>query len=177
MVLNPLFTSSQPNDYCEKETTDRERIELPENQKSLVMAVRKQVGAKKKIVAVLIHGGAIAFDDETLDALDGIIDAFYPGPHGAEAIAGVLFGDFSPAGRTPVTFYKSTASLPPLGHMEMYPNAKDPNTYPGITYRFYTKKFYFLLDLACLIPHFPTPICILLTNQPVLNRVIQLLYR
>jgi beta-glucosidase len=137
------FSSSQPNDYCEKETTDRERIELPENQKSLVMAVRNKVGPKKKIIAVLIHGGAIAFDDETLDALDGIIDAFYPGPHGAEAIAGVLFGDFSPAGRTPVTFYKSTASLPPLGHMKMYPNATDPNTYPGITYRFYTKEVLF----------------------------------
>ena len=39
------------------------------------MAVRKQVG-QKKIVAVLIHGGAIAFDDETLDALDGIMMHF-----------------------------------------------------------------------------------------------------
>ena len=126
-----------PNDYCEKETTDRERIELPANQKSLVMTIRKKVGRQKRIIAVLIHGGAIAFDDETLEALDGIVDAFYPGPEGAEAIAGVLFGEFSPAGRTPVTFYKSTASLPPLGHMEMYPNLTDPTTYPGITYRFY----------------------------------------
>ena len=137
-------SSSQPvNDYCEKETTDRERIELPVSQKSLVMAVRNKVGPTKKIIAVLIHGGAIAFDDETLNALDAIIDAFYPGPHGAEAIAGVLFGDFSPAGRTPVTFYKSTDSLPPLGNMEMYPNSTDPDTYPGITYRFYTKEVLF----------------------------------
>eukprot|EP00945_MAST-04E_sp_MAST-4E-sp1_P005245 g5245.t1 len=130
-------SAASPNDYCEKETTDRERIELPENQKSLVMTVRQKVGPKKKIIAVLIHGGAIAFDEETLGALDAIVDAFYPGPMGAEAIAGVLFGDFSPSGRTPVTFYKSTTSLPPLGHMEMYPNATDPTMYPGITYRFY----------------------------------------
>ena len=141
------------------------------------MAVRKQVGSKKKIVAVLIHGGAIAFDDETLDALDGIIDAFYPGPHGAEAIAGVLFGDFSPAGRSPVTFYKSTASLPPLGHMEMYPNAKDPNTYPGITYRFYTKEVLFPFGFGLSYTTFSYSNLHMLTNQPVLNRVIQLLYR
>ena len=76
-------SAASPNDYCEKETTDRERIELPENQKSLVMTVRQKVGPKKKIIAVLIHGGAIAFDEETLGALDAIVDAFYPGPMGA----------------------------------------------------------------------------------------------
>ena len=54
--------------------------------------------------------GAIALDDEILNVLDGVVDAFYPGPHGAQAIADVLFGEYSPSGRSPITFYKSTSN-------------------------------------------------------------------
>jgi len=47
----------------------------------------------------------------------------YPGIEGANGIADVLFGTVSPAGRTAVTWYNSTSSLPPLGYMGLYPNA------------------------------------------------------
>ena len=70
-----------------------------------------------------------------MQALDGIVDAFYPGPHGAQAIADVIFGEFSPAGRTPVTFYRKTSDLPPLDEMNWYPNATANN--PGISYRYF----------------------------------------
>ena len=66
--------------------------------------------------------GAIALDDEILNVLDGVVDAFYPGPHGAQAIADVLFGEYSPSGRSPITFYKSTSDLPALDEMNWYPS-------------------------------------------------------
>ena len=53
---------------------------------------------------------------------DGVVDAFYPGPHGAQAIADVLFGEYSPSGRSPITFYKSTSDLPALDEMNWYPS-------------------------------------------------------
>jgi beta-glucosidase len=52
---------------------------------------------------------------------------------GAQAIVGALLGDFSPAGRTAVTWYESTAQLPPRGHMSFY-KSKESN---GITYRYF----------------------------------------
>jgi beta-glucosidase len=53
---------------------------------------------------------------------------------------GAIFGAFSPAGRSPITFYKGTSDLPPFGHMSPYANTSNPDRYPGITYRYYTKE-------------------------------------
>ena len=81
--------------------------------------------------------------------LDAILDAFYPGLEGGNAVAGALFGDFSPAGRSPVTFYKSTADLPPLGAMGWYPNATAGTR--GISYRYFEGEplFPFGFGLSC----------------------------
>jgi beta-glucosidase len=125
------------NDYCEREGTDRGVVELPRGQVEMVKALRVASGSKP-LIGVLIHGGAIALGDEVLAALDAIVDAWQPGMFGAEAIAGAVFGDFSPAGRTAVTWYKSTSQLPPLGHMGLYPN-KSAGTH-GVTYRYYDVK-------------------------------------
>jgi beta-glucosidase len=59
---------------------------------------------------------AIPWADEHIPA---ILEAWYPGEEGGTAIADVLFGDYSPAGRLPITFYKSTADLPPLSDYNM----------------------------------------------------------
>ena len=67
--------------------------------------------------AVLVHGGTMAFANETLDALDAVLDAWYPGLGGGEAVAATLFGDQSPAGRTAITWYTSTSDLPAPGYM------------------------------------------------------------
>ena len=83
--------------------------------------------------------GAIALDDEILNVLDGVVDAFYPGPHGAQAIADVLFGEYSPSGRSPITFYKSTSDLPALDEMNWYPS----NVSNGISYRYFTQDVLF----------------------------------
>ena len=81
-------------------------------QVDMVAALRAAIGPTKKLVAVLIHGGTMAFPNATLDALDAVLDAWYPGLGGGEAIAATLFGDQSPAGRTSQTWYSSTADLP-----------------------------------------------------------------
>jgi beta-glucosidase len=47
-----------------------------------------------------------------VDLTDAIVQAWYPGQAGGMAVADVLFGDYNPAGRLPVTFYKSTEQLP-----------------------------------------------------------------
>ena len=149
---DPPGPEPSDNDYCEQEGRDRSAIELPAGQKALLLAVRGQLDrdaeanavanlnvAKTPLVVVLLHGGAIALDAETMAAADAVVDAWYPAVEGAKAVADAVFGAYSPAGRTPVTWYKSTSDLPPLGHMSPYPNASDPATYPGITYRYFTK--------------------------------------
>merc|ERR1711995_246723 len=101
----------------------------------MVAALREAMRPGAKLVAVLVHGSAIALDDATLGALDAVLDAWEPGIGGGAAVAGALFGDFSPAGRTAVTWYRSTSDLPKAGSMAWYP---DPATgSKGLSYRFF----------------------------------------
>jgi beta-glucosidase len=87
---------------------DRTRIGLPDPQEKLLERVHA-VG--KPTVLLLMNGSALAVNwaDEHLSA---IVEAWYPGEEGGAAFAGARAGDFSPAGRLPVTFYKSTDQLP-----------------------------------------------------------------
>ena len=96
------------SNMLEGESLDRKRIELPENQQTLLKKILK---LKKPTVLVLLSGSAIAMDDGAMK-VPAIIEAWYPGQSGGTAIADVLFGDYNPAGRLPVTFYKSTEQLP-----------------------------------------------------------------
>jgi beta-glucosidase len=87
---------------------DRTRIDLPAPQEQLLERVHA-VG--KPTVLVLMNGSAVAVNwaDEHLPA---IVEAWYPGEEGGTAVAEAIAGDFSPAGRLPVTFYKSSDQLP-----------------------------------------------------------------
>lgn len=87
---------------------DRTDIELPEIQRSILAALKK---AGKKVVFVHFSGSAMAMEPET-QSCDAILQAWYPGQAGGTAITDVLFGDYNPAGRLPITFYKNTAQLP-----------------------------------------------------------------
>lgn len=101
------------SNLLEGEALDRKQIELPEIQQALIKKILK---LGKPTVLVILGGGAIALDDEMLN-VPAIIEAWYPGQSGGTAIADVIFGDYNPAGRLPVTFYKSTSQLP---HFEDY---------------------------------------------------------
>jgi len=75
-------------------------------------------GLGKPTVLVLMNGSALSVNwaDEKVPA---ILEAWYPGGEGGTAVAGALVGDFSPAGRLPVTFYKSVDQLPPFEDYSM----------------------------------------------------------
>ncbi len=94
---------------------DRLNIELPRHQRKLLQAIH---ALGKPIILVLMSGSPIAVP--WADAhLPAIIQAWYPGEEGGTAIADVIFGDYSPAGRLPITVYKATTDLPPITDVSM----------------------------------------------------------
>lgn len=103
---------------------DRTDIALPKPQQKLIEDVRS---LGKPVVLVTMGGSALALNNES-DSLPAILHAWYPGQFGGTAIADVLFGDYNPAGRLPVTFYKSVADLPSFEDYSM----------AGRTYRYFT---------------------------------------
>jgi beta-glucosidase len=87
---------------------DRTRIELPEVQMELLKALQ---ATGKPVVFVNCSGSAMAMPWAVAN-LPAIVQAWYPGEQGGNAVAEILFGDINPAARLPVTFYGSTADLP-----------------------------------------------------------------
>lgn len=102
---------------------DRTEISLPKPQETLLKAV---VATGKPVVVVLLSGSALAVNWAN-DNVPAILAAWYPGGEGGTAIADVLFGDYNPGGRLPVTFYKSVDQLPPFSDYSMQ----------GRTYRYF----------------------------------------
>jgi len=94
---------------------DRTAIELPAAQHELLKALQ---AAGKPVVFVNCSGSAVAMPWEATN-LPAILQAWYPGEQGGRAVAEVLFGDVNPAGRLPVTFYRSTADLPAFDDYSM----------------------------------------------------------
>jgi len=101
---------------------DRTNIDLPSVQLNLLKAL-KQAG--KKVIFVNCSGSAIALTPET-ETCDAILQAWYGGESGGQAVADVLFGDYNPSGKLPITFYKSSDQLPDFEDYSM----------KGRTYRF-----------------------------------------
>ena len=87
---------------------DRTDIELPAVQRDLLKALKK---AGKKVVFINYSGSAIGLVPES-NTCEAILQGWYPGQAGGTAIVDVLFGDYNPAGRLPVTFYKDAGQLP-----------------------------------------------------------------
>ncbi|MEJ5352498.1 MAG: xylan 1,4-beta-xylosidase [Melioribacteraceae bacterium] len=102
---------------------DRTNIELPSVQRNLLKLLKQ---ANKKIIFVNCSGSAIALTPET-QTCDAILQAWYPGESGGLAVADVIFGDYNPCGKLPVTFYKSSEQLPDFEDYSM----------KGRTYRFF----------------------------------------
>ena len=92
----------------EGEGGDKQDIELPKVQQLLVSAMHK---TGKPVIFVNCSGSAIAFGSVE-GQYDALLQAWYPGQGGAKALADVLFGDYNPGGKLPVTFYRSNNDLP-----------------------------------------------------------------
>jgi beta-glucosidase len=103
---------------------DRTSLDLPASQERLLERV---VALGKPTILVLLNGSALAVSWAQAH-VPAIIDAWYPGQAGGSAIADVLFGDYDPGGRLPVTFYGSVDDLPAFDDYRM----------AGRTYRFFT---------------------------------------
>jgi beta-glucosidase len=103
---------------------DRTDIELPESQRDLLAGL---TATGKPMIVVLLNGSAIAvnFAEEKANA---ILEAWYPGEFGGEAIAQTLLGKNNPSGRLPITFYKAASDLPPFDDYSM----------KNRTYRYFT---------------------------------------
>ena len=108
---------------------DRTSIELPKAQRE-TLAMLHQAG--KKVIFVNCSGSAMALTPE-LETCDAIIQAWYGGELGGQALAEVLFGDYNPSGKLPVTFYKNTDELPDFLDYTM----------KNRTYRYYTGEALF----------------------------------
>ena len=102
---------------------DRTSIDLPAAQERLLERI---VAVGKPTVLVLMSGSAVAVN-WAQEHLPAIIEAWYGGQAAGSALADVLFGDYNPGGRLPVTFYKSVNDLPPFDDYRM----------AGRTYRFF----------------------------------------
>lgn len=105
---------------------DRTDIQLPRVQRELIAKIRK---AGKRIVFVNCSGSAMAMVPEA-ENCDAMLQVFYPGQMGGQAVAETLFGDNNPSGRLPLTFYKDTLQMPDF---EVY-------AMKGRTYRYMTEK-------------------------------------
>jgi beta-glucosidase len=116
---------------------DRTSLDLPAPQESLLERV---TATAKPTVLVLVNGSAMSVN--WADAhVPAIIEAWYPGGQGGEAVARLIAGDYSPAGRLPVTFYQSVTQLPEFGDYAMahrtYRYFDGPVLYPfgyGLSY-------------------------------------------
>ncbi len=94
---------------------DRTHLKLPKTQRELMSAL---VETGKPVILVLMNGSALAVN-EADQKVDAIVSAGYPGQEGGHAVADVLFGDYNPAGRLPVTYYQSVDQLPPFEDYDM----------------------------------------------------------
>jgi beta-glucosidase len=103
---------------------DRTDIRLPKVQEELLKAIQ---ATGKPVVLVLTGGSALAINWAN-ENIPGIVQSWYSGEEGGTALSDVLFGDYNPAGRLPVTFYQSVNQLPPFEDYNM----------EGRTYRYFT---------------------------------------
>ena len=102
---------------------DRTTIQLPGSMQQLI---RRVYATGKPVVLVLTSGSALAVNWEK-EHIPAILQAWYPGQQGGNAVADVIFGNYNPAGRLPVTFYKSVEDLPDFEDYDM----------EGRTYRYF----------------------------------------
>jgi beta-glucosidase len=146
---------------------DRTSLDLPGPQKMLLKRVQ---ALGKPVVLVLMNGSALGINwaDRHIPA---IVEAWYPGEEGGAAVAALLAGDFSPAGRLPVTFYKSVDQLPPFDDYSMsnrtYRYFKGEPLYPfgfGLSYTSF-KYANVHVSNSSISPNEPVTVSVDVTNR------------
>lgn len=120
---------------------DKPDIELPAPQQKLL---EKMIATGKPVIVLLLVGSALAVRT-AVDQAAAVVDCFYPGEQGGLAIADLLYGEYSPSGRLPITFYKTTEELPDFSCYDMtgrtYRYMEQDALYPfgyGLSYTSFT---------------------------------------
>ena len=108
---------------------DRVDIGIPRVQEELLERVVRDAPVGSPVILVLMNGSSVAVN-WAREHVPAIVELWYPGQAGGTALADVLFGDYNPAGRLPVTFYKGANQLPPFTDYSM----------KGRTYRFFNDE-------------------------------------
>lgn len=115
------------NTQIENEGQDRNDLNLPKNQEALI----RQLHAANPNTIVILESGSPISINWINKHIPAVLNAWYPGEQGGNAIVEVLFGEYNPAGRLPITFYKSTEDLLPFNDYEIM---------KGRTYMYLNKK-------------------------------------
>ena len=135
--LNEHIEGEEGDTGNEYASGDKQSLKLPESQLRLIKAV---LDTGKPTIIVVAAGSSVTIEDDRENAL---ICAWYAGPHGGTALAEIIFGEISPSGKLPVTFYKDTDKLPEFADYSMknrtyrYLENNDNVLYPfgfGLTY-------------------------------------------
>jgi len=143
--FHKLFLLAKEADYVivvvgvdislETEDLDRVSLLLPGNQTNLILSIAAL--SKKPLILVLTSGGPIDVSFAENDPrIASIIWIGYPGETGGKALSEIIFGDYNPGGRLPITWYPESFTKIPMTDMNM--RANHSRGYPGRTYRFYT---------------------------------------
>lgn len=105
---------------------DKESLEFPKSQQRLMHAVLE---TGKKVIVCNFTGSAMNLS-EAEEKAEAVIQAWYPGSQGGKALANILFGEVSPSGKLPITFYRTLDELPDFTDYSM----------KGRTYRYLTEE-------------------------------------
>ncbi len=139
--LDPSLEGEEGDASNADASGDKKHLNLPDMQQELLEAVS---ATGKPVILVLLSGSALAvgWAEENVDA---ILQAWYPGARGGNAVASLIFGEYSPSGRLPVTFYRTTEELPDFHDYSMenrtYRYMKNEALYPfgyGLSYTTFT---------------------------------------
>ena len=144
MGLNPSIEGEEGDSFNGDVAGDKKDLELPSPQRKLYEEIIK---LGKPTIFVNVSGSAVALCDQN-EKCDAVLQCFYPGAEGGNALADILLGKYSPSARLPVTFYKSTDDLPPFRDYSMenrtYKYFKGEPLYPfgyGLTYSEITENW------------------------------------
>ncbi|HLK29464.1 MAG TPA: glycoside hydrolase family 3 N-terminal domain-containing protein [Puia sp.] len=125
--LTPVYEGEEGDAFLAEGGADRKNLSLPASHIAYMKALRK--GTKTPVIAVITAGSAVDVSSISSYA-DAIVFAWYPGEEGGNALADIIFGNVSPSGHLPVTFYNSFSDLPSYENYSL----------KGRTYRYYNGK-------------------------------------
>ena len=172
MGLSPVLEGEEGDAILSPAKGDRDRIELPDCQVDFLRRIRARIDRDDSgtRLVVLLFGGAAMAVPEVHELADAVLQVWYPGERGGEAIASILWGDAVPGGRLPVTVPRSTDVLPPYEDYGMAGRGYRFMKEPDILYPFgfglgYSAVRYCNLDApAAHDPRKPLPLRLTLEN-------------